>query len=60
MARGISGAGSGFRVGVVHSQRSVISVFQEFSPIIGKAFVLVVGWALVYHSMGFRQCSDIS
>ena len=39
-----------------HSGASLISVFQEFSSSIGKTGG--GGWALGYHSMGFRQFPD--
>ena len=38
---------------------TLISVFQEFSSSINKAFVLAGCWALGYRSMGFRQFPDI-
>ena len=43
-----------------HSGKSLISVFQEFSASIGKAFILVGGWALGYHSTEFRHFPEIS
>ena len=36
-------------------RESLISVFKEFSSSIGGAFILTGGWALRYHSMGFRH-----
>ena len=45
-----------------HSEISLISIFQEFSSNIHKAFILAgggAGWALGYRSMGFRQVPDI-
>ena len=38
----------------------LISVFEEFSAIVGKAFVLAGGWAMGYHLLGFRKFPDIS
>ena len=43
VARGIFGAGSSFGCGVAQGGKSFISVFQEFSSIIGKAFILAGG-----------------
>ena len=51
VARRISGAGSGFRVG----WSGLISIFQEISSSIGGAFNLAGGLVLGYHSMKFRQ-----
>ena len=49
-----------FSCGMSHSGKSLISVFQEFSASIGKAFILVGGWALGYHSTEFRHFPEIS
>ena len=49
-----------FSCGVAHGG-AVISVFHGFSGSIGGAFVLVVGgWALGYHSMGFGHFPGVS
>ena len=50
-----------FSCGMGHSEISLISIFQEFSSNIHKAFILGGGggWALGYRSMGFRQVPDI-
>ena len=39
---------------------SLISVFQGPFAIIGKIFIAAGGWALGYHSMGFRDFPDFS
>ena len=39
---------------------SLISVFQGPFAIIGKVFITAGGWALGYHSMGFRDFPDFS
>ena len=46
---------SGFSCGITHSEKKLISIFQEFSSSVDRAFILVGGrggvWALSYHSM---------
>ena len=59
MARGIFGAGSGFRV-EWRTAGSLVSVFQECSASIGRAFIFAGDWALGYRSMGFGHFPDIS
>ena len=53
MARGVFVVAHGWGGGL-------ISVFEEFSAIVGKAFVLAGGWAMGYHLLGFRKFPDIS
>ena len=43
-----------------HCGRGFISVFQEFSASIGKAFILAGGWAVGFHFMEFRHFPDFS
>ena len=40
VARGISGAGSGFRVGWRTAGRGLISIFEEFSCSFSRTFIL--------------------
>ena len=54
----IYGTDSSFH-GIAHNTKSLISIFQEFSSSINKAFIWA-GWTLGYHSMKFRQFADIS
>ena len=42
------------------ARKVLISIFQEFSVSIDKAFILAGDCALGYHSMGFRQFPDVS
>ena len=58
MAHRVFGANSGFRVELCAAGK--VSVSQEFSASVGKAFILGGGdWALGYHSMvWFRHFSD--
>ena len=47
---------SGFSYGIAHSEKNLISIFQEFSSSVDGAFILVGGrgggvWVLSYHSM---------
>ena len=61
VARGVFGAGSGFRVGWrAAGGGGLISVLPGFSAGVGGAFVSAGGWAVGYHSMGFRQFADVS
>ena len=45
---------------MTHYGKDLISVFQEFFASVNKIFILTGGEALRYHSLGFRQFSDIS
>ena len=56
MAHGVSGTGSGFRVGWRAAGGEFTFYFSISSSI---AFILAGGWALGYYSMGFRQFPDI-
>ena len=60
VARGVSGTGSGFRVGWRTVGRVSICIFREFSSSVGGAFILAGAWELGYYSMQFRQFLDIS
>ena len=40
--------------------KSLISVFEEFFRSIDKMFSLAGGWAMGFHSMGFRHFPGIS
>ena len=62
IARGIFGAGSGFRVGwgTAGAGGGWFLSFCGFFAGIGEIFILVDGMALGYHSMGFRHFPDIS
>ena len=56
---------SGFSCGIAHSDKNLISIFQEFSSSVdgeggGGAGGLEGGWALGYHSMQFGQFPGIS
>ena len=44
---------------LVHNWKRLVSVFHEFSAIIGNTFILVGNWALSYHSMKFRHSPGI-
>ena len=48
-----------FSGGVAHCEGSLVSVFQGFFASVGGFSVWRVGWALGYHSMGFRHSPDI-
>ena len=63
IARGIFGAGSGFRVGWGTAGAGGEGWFLSFCGFfagIGGIFILVGGMALGYHSMGFRHFPDVS
>ena len=54
---------SGFSCGIAHSDKNLISIFQEFSSSVdgeGGGGGLEGGWALGYHSMQFGQFPGIS
>ena len=51
----------GFSCGIAHSDKNLISIFQEFSSSVDGEFIFVGGgWALGYHSMQFGQFPGIS
>ena len=44
----------------MYNWKNLASAFEEFSASIDKTFIWQGDWALGYHSMKFRQFSDIS
>ena len=60
MARGIFGTGSSFRMGRCTARGVSFLFFKSFLLVLAELSFWRGGWALGYHSMGFRHFPDVS